>query len=94
MTTVRRDQDPNLLASNNHDTNDMMMYSTAAADAVPDTPGAMSDMNAGSTMGVVSPELGMQAQMGFDPENVFALGNMLYDGFYFPMTLDGNMGFF
>ncbi|OJJ34447.1 hypothetical protein ASPWEDRAFT_582839 [Aspergillus wentii DTO 134E9] len=43
--------------------------------------------------GVFVPELGMQ--VGFDPENLFALGNMLGDGFFnLTFPLDGNAGYF
>lgn len=38
------------------------------------------------------PELGVQ--MGFDPESLFALGNMLDDGFFDLPTMDGNPNFY
>ncbi|OOF90986.1 hypothetical protein ASPCADRAFT_211575 [Aspergillus carbonarius ITEM 5010] len=47
----------------------------------------------GPIQGFFVPELGVQ--MGFDPENLFALGNMLGDGILnLPFQADGGMGFY
>lgn len=43
--------------------------------------------------GLFFPELGVQ--MGFDPENLYMLGNMLGDEILnFPFQADGGMGFY
>ncbi|KAL1964548.1 hypothetical protein VTN77DRAFT_6845 [Rasamsonia byssochlamydoides] len=53
-----------------------------------------SNMMAGSQPAYAGfvPELGMQ--MGFDPEGLFALGNMLDEGFFNLPMMDGNQNFY
>lgn len=64
---------------------------TGSASASAGTSGGAGGGGGNSIQGLFVPELGVQ--MGFDPENLFMLGNMLGDEILnLPFQADGGMG--